>query len=364
MIRVLRGDGFLPSYTNLTTQLFQKLNKQKKRLEVVNDSPFRKFYKHLGDEMHEQLTVLEAAMANNLKTMHRDPMQVHPGSSKTLQAFRQQFYSPNFAQQVQPFANNCQNRIKTKLSAKHKLKPPLPRIFDTCDGPTDIMEINLVGELPNSNGFTHIPTATDVLSRFLFSVPLKKPDCSSVVRALMQIFTQHAYVPRHILTDKGSAFTSQVFKELMDASGILIDHDTVKHEQTIDMVERSHQWSIQVLKINVDFDSPQLDRYVNFTFMTHNTMYRQAIECSPIEIFHGHDHYNDLDLKITNPIRAPYAKPDITTLIDQINEKYKVTVKNIYKAFQKYKRYNDRESQTEPLKNGDFTFLLNPDCNI
>ena len=145
--------------------------------------------------MHKQLTVLEAAMANNMKSMHRDPMQVHPGSSKLLQALRQQFYLQNLAEQVQRFANNCQNSIKANLCAKRQLKPPLPRILDTCDGPTDIMENDLVGELPNSYGFTHILTATDVLSRYLFAVPLKKPDCLSAVRALMQIFTQHAYVP-------------------------------------------------------------------------------------------------------------------------------------------------------------------------
>ena len=57
----------------------------------------------------------------------------------------------------------------------------------------------------------------------------------------MQIFTPHAYVPRHIITDKGSAFTSQVIKELVDASGFHIDHPTVKHAQTIGMFERSHQ---------------------------------------------------------------------------------------------------------------------------
>ena len=42
--------------------------------------------------------------------------------------------------------------------------------------PTDIMETYLVGELPNSNGFRHILTETDVFLPCVFAVPLKEED--------------------------------------------------------------------------------------------------------------------------------------------------------------------------------------------
>ena len=64
------------------------------------------------------------------------------------------------------------------------------------------MEIDLVGELPNSNGYRYILTACDVFTRYLFAVPLRKTDSQSVIKALTEIFTQHAYVPKKILTDK------------------------------------------------------------------------------------------------------------------------------------------------------------------
>ena len=92
-------------------------------------------------------------------------------------------------------------------------------MYDPINGPDNNMEIDLVGELPNSNDFTYKLTATEVSVRYLNSSPLYKPGSSSVVKALVHIFTQHAYVPRHILIDKGSTFPSQVKKELMDAIG-------------------------------------------------------------------------------------------------------------------------------------------------
>ena len=54
-----------------------------------------------------------------------------------------------------------------------------------------------------------------------------------------------------------------------------IEHATVKHAQTIGMVERSHQKLKQITKINISADSPQW--HVNMAVMAHNTTYHQAI---------------------------------------------------------------------------------------
>ena len=69
--------------------------------------------------------------------------------------------------------------------------------------------------------------------------------------------------------------------ELMKTAGIQIEHATVKHAQTIGMVERSHQKLKQILKINVAADSPQWDKYVNLAVMAHNTTYHQLLKCTP-----------------------------------------------------------------------------------
>ena len=45
----------------------------------------------------------------------------------------------------------------------------------------------------------------------------------------------------------------------MKTVGIKIKHATVKHAQTIGMVERSHQRLKQILKINVEADSQLLN---------------------------------------------------------------------------------------------------------
>ena len=73
----------------------------------------------------------------------------------------------------------------------------------------------------------------------------------------------------------------------MEFAGIKIEPATVKHAQTIGMIERSHQKLEQILKINISLDSPQWHKYVNMALMAHNTKYHQAIRCTPTNILRG-----------------------------------------------------------------------------
>ena len=63
----------------------------------------------------------------------------------------------------------------------------------------------------------------------------------------MELFANHAYVPKHINTRNGSAFTSQVKEDLLNKTGIELSHAIVNHAQTIGLLERSHQKLKQIL---------------------------------------------------------------------------------------------------------------------
>ena len=309
MIRFLEGTEILQHPVNMQDQFFQKLHKNRKRLQVVNGVLYRQFFDHTGLESHKQLVVPEDCILKIIRTLHNSPVQGHPGLKKMFYELRKRYYSPNLACKVQKVLDGCENCMKSKSVKETQLRPPLQKIYDPCDGPEDLLEIDIVGPLPASNGFTHILTAVDVFSRYLFAVPLKRPDTHSVVRGLLSIFTKHAYVPKHILTDKGTAFTAELLSEIAKAADIHISHATIKHAQTIGMVERTHAKLKKILKISVNADRPQWDRFVDIAIMAHNTTYHDSLKCSPTEIFHGRTPYNPLDLqfrKANKPAEGPY----------------------------------------------------------
>ena len=77
----------------------------------------------------------------------------------------------------------------------------------------------------------------------------------------------------------------------------------------------------KILKIHVNVDRPQWDRYVDIAIMAHNTTYHTYLKCSPTEIFHGRTPYNALDLKYSNPERRVDTKfGDVNQILNCMNE--------------------------------------------
>ena len=182
LIRILQGEETLNHTVNLVSQFSQKLHKHIKRLEVNKSVLHRKFFNNSGLETHKQIVLAEKCMLDIVRTLHSNPpMQRQPGSKKMLYELRKRTYLPNLAIKVQETIEGCKFCAQSKRVINAQLKPPLQKIYDPSNGPEDIMEIDLVGSLPAYNGFTHTLTGIDVFSRYLFAVPVRKPDTTSIV---------------------------------------------------------------------------------------------------------------------------------------------------------------------------------------
>ena len=127
------------------------------------------------------------------------------------------------------------------------------------------------------------------------------------------------------------------------------------------MVERSHAKLEKILKIHVNVDRPQWDRYVDIAIMAHNTTYHTSLKCSPTEIFHGRTPYNALDLKYSYPEKRVDTKfGDVNQILNRMNKIYQNNTDNIVAAYHKYKAYYDRKDKAQPLKVNDLVLLLDP----
>ena len=337
------------------------MHRNRKRVQVVNGVLYRQFFDHTGVESHKQLVVPEDCILKIVRTLHNSPVQGQPGLKKMLYELRKRYYSPNLACKVQKILDGCEKCMKSKSLKEPQIRPPLQKIYDPCDGPKDMLEIGIVGPLPASNGSTHILTAVDVFSRYLFAVPLKKPDTHSVAKGLLSVFTKPAYVPKHILTDKCTAFTAELLTEIAKAADIHISHATINHAQTIGMVERTHAKLKNIPKISVNANRPQWDRYVDIAIMAHNTTYHDSLKCFPTEIFHGRIPYNPLDLQFRNANKPAETKcKDVNEILNKMNFIFRDNLDNIISAYHKYKMYFDRKARAQPLKVKEFVFLLDP----
>ena len=104
--------------------------------------------------------------------------------------------------------------------------------------------------LPPSGGYENVLTAIDVFSRYLFAYPLTDASAINVAKkVLIDIMTKLVYLPRTLITDKGTAFTSTIIAEITQILGITLNCATTKHPQAIGKLERTHASLISNLKM-------------------------------------------------------------------------------------------------------------------
>ena len=114
---------------NFASTLFQKLHKNRKRLEVVNNVLYRQFFDNVGNIANRQIVVPPETTEAIIRTLHGEPMQGHTGASNMLGGLRRRYYAANSAKMVQEFVNNCQDCIKAKLVKSSTVTPPLEPIM-------------------------------------------------------------------------------------------------------------------------------------------------------------------------------------------------------------------------------------------
>ena len=257
---------------------------------------------------------------------------------------------------------SCEQCIRESHIHPSLTRPPLQNQNEHISAPEDAIQIDLVPELPPSGGYENIVTAMDVFSRYLFAYPTANQDAKTIAKVLINIMTKHAYLPTTLTTDKGTAFTSHVIKEVAGVLGVTLKHATTKHAQTIGLLERSHASIKKALKIETGERRSLWHKYVNIPVLNYNTSYHTSIGCEPSRVFHGRIPYNILDLKLgirpqQQPIPTSQIAQDILEQTEMIHQDVR---KNTMQAYIKYKAYYDKKANASKLKEADYVYILQP----
>ena len=102
------------------------------------------------------------------------------------------------------------------------------------------MAFDIVGPLPtSSSGYKYVLTMMDLFSKFPAAVPLKRVDNLTVLDAMFDVFSCYG-LPKVLLTDQGSVFTSRLTKAMCTQFGITKIQTTPYHPQSDGALERFH----------------------------------------------------------------------------------------------------------------------------
>ena len=111
----------------------------------------------------------------------------------------------------------------------HRHVRSAPEKIPVPDSRFQSVNVDLVGLLPPSQGFTHLLTVVDRFSRWLEAILLTSTDTTSVTRAFVAQWVSRFGVPREIISHRGPQFISQLWTDITRSLGTMLHHTTAYH---------------------------------------------------------------------------------------------------------------------------------------
>ena len=164
----------------------------------------------------KRLVVPEGLRLALLKEKHDSPVAGgHLGLNKLLKGLTLSYYWPHMGRDIEKYHKACNVCSRTKNPPPRQLR--LGTVSATA--PWEIVAMDILSGLPETaRGNKHLLVVGDYFTRFKISIPLPDMKAATVAEALSIHVICKFDVPRSLLTDRGSNFTSEYLK---DVCGVL-----------------------------------------------------------------------------------------------------------------------------------------------
>ncbi|XP_021341977.1 uncharacterized protein LOC110442615 [Mizuhopecten yessoensis] len=160
----------------------------------------------------KQLVVPEDHRETVLRLAHDSVMAGHMGIARTTDRVLAEFFWPGCRADIERYCKSCDACQKTVHKGRIK-KAPLGDM-PIIDRPFERVAVDIIGPLipASDRGHRYILTVVDFATRYPEATPLKRIETEDVAEALLKIFSRVG-VPKEILSDRGSQFTSALMQE-------------------------------------------------------------------------------------------------------------------------------------------------------
>jgi len=219
-----------------------------------------------------------------IKEYHDTLIGGHQGTSRTIKRLKLKYQWKNLKQDVANYIKQCS--ICQKNKSGKKIKQPM-LITSTVTTTFHKICLDIVGPLPiTTAGNAYILTLQDELSRYGVAIALASTDATTVAQAFVECFICIYGIPITILTDCGTNFLSNLFKDVCKLLKIEKTKTTPWCPQSNGYLERSHKTLKAYLRSFVDKDN-NWDTLISYAMFCYNTTVHTSTKYTPYELVFG-----------------------------------------------------------------------------
>ena len=307
------------------------------------------------------LVLPQACRDEVLRMAHSAPIAGHFGRKRTLSRLRTQFDWPGIKRDVVEVRKSCPRCQKAEPGKRPRAPlQPLPVI----DVPFRRIAMDIFGPLRRTKaGNKYVLVIMDYATKWPEAFPLKTADSETVARALIDVFARLG-IPREILTDNGSIFTSKMMEKFYAMTGVTHIKTSPYHPETDGMVERFNATMKKTLRKMVDKSADDWDMCLPYLMWAYRGSEHATTGYSPYELVYGRKMRDGLD-ELAERWREDTTDP-VTTIeylrkLRERMDRVRAAVKeNEQKAKTQHKKYYDRCTTTRQFDVGDMVLVFLP----
>ena len=142
--------------------------------------------------------------------------------------------------------------------------------------------MDFITDLPESDGYDTILVVIDRLTKMSHFISCKKDlDARQFATLFMQHIVRLHEISRDIITDRGSLFTSGLWKQITGKLGIERRLGTAFHLQTDGQTERTNAILEQYLRAYVNYQQDNWNELLPLAEFAYNNGYQETIKTTP-----------------------------------------------------------------------------------
>jgi hypothetical protein len=153
----------------------------------------------------------------------------HFGAQKVAMIAREKFFWKNMGKQIRSIIRSCDVCQRTKHPNRN-YSGQMQNIIPSQ--PREVCALDLFGPLPKARGGNKfILVAVDVFSKFVQVYPLNKPTSKNCLYHFEKYIAKCGK-PQRVLTDHGTQFTSDTWREKLREWDIRVGYSSIRHPQS------------------------------------------------------------------------------------------------------------------------------------
>jgi hypothetical protein len=222
-----------------------------------------------------------------LKYMNNVPYARHPSYHNTIKFVKSQHYWPGMKIEVVDFIAKCLEFQKVKAKQRHPvgLRQPLPIPMWKWE----VVTMDFITKLPKTTKqHDSIMVVVDKLTKGAHFIPVKLTHKeTNIVDIYMREIARLHGIPKKIVSNKDSKFTSKFWKGLFNGFATNLKFSTTYHLESDGKTKRVNQVIEDMLRMYVMDKPSKWEDYFHLAEFAYNNGYQASLKMIPFEALYG-----------------------------------------------------------------------------